>query len=403
MKKRHILVVSQYFFPEQFRINDICEEWVNRGYKVTVLTGIPNYPKGKFYRDYSFFKRRKETYRGIDIIRLPIIPRGKNSIMLSLNYLSFVISGFIWQLFTKITPDTVFIYEVSPMTQALPGIWLSKKRKIPTNLYITDLWPENVEIVTGISNRFILNTIGKMVDYIYENSTKIFTASQSFVEEIAQRGVKKNKILFWPQYAEDFYQPLTEYVDNQIQRDGTLNIIFAGNIGVAQGLHILPEAAKILIDQKVDFKFNLVGDGRYKKELINIVNENHLEDYFQFIEKKPATEIPALMKNADLALISLSKSKVFAKTIPAKTQSCLACGIPILVSADGEIQDIIKAAECGYYGDALDYVKLAENIIRFSKLENDEIKKMKSNAISFGEKKYNKIKLLNEMDKYIGG
>ena len=206
--KKHILVIAQYFYPEQFRINDICTEWVKRGYKVTVITGIPNYPKGKYYKGYGLFNKRKETYNGIEIIRIPLVPRGKNSIMLALNYLSFVISGFFWKMFTKVKADYVFIFEVSPMTQALPGVWYAKKRKIPCYLYVQDLWPENVEIITGITNKKIIGAIGKMVDYIYARCTKIFTTSNSFVTSIESRGVPIEKIEYWPQYAEDFYKPL---------------------------------------------------------------------------------------------------------------------------------------------------------------------------------------------------
>lgn len=126
--KTHILVVAQYFYPEQFRINDICIEWINRGYQVTVLTGIPNYPQGKYYAGYGLFKKRKENYKGIEILRIPLIPRGNNPVMLVLNYISFVISGYFWKAFTSIKADYVFIFEVSPMTQALPGVWYAKKK-----------------------------------------------------------------------------------------------------------------------------------------------------------------------------------------------------------------------------------------------------------------------------------
>ena len=129
MKQKHILVISQYFYPEQFRINDIAVEWVKRGYKVTVLTGIPNYPQGKFFDGYNIFKNRHESWNGIEIIRLPLVPRGHNAVGIILNYISFVISGFFWKTFTGIKPDTIFTYEVSPMTQALIGVWLSKKKK----------------------------------------------------------------------------------------------------------------------------------------------------------------------------------------------------------------------------------------------------------------------------------
>ena len=181
---QHILVVSQYFYPEDFRINDICEEWIKRGYEVTVITGMPNYPKGKFFEGYGWFRKRRESYKGIHIIRLPILPRGRNALMLLLNYISFVVSGFFWKLFTKAKADKVFIFEVSPMSQALVGVWYAKRRNIPCFIYVQDLWPENVEIVTGIHNRYVIRKIDRMVDYIYRNCAKIFATSQSFVQRI---------------------------------------------------------------------------------------------------------------------------------------------------------------------------------------------------------------------------
>ena len=142
----------QYFYPEQFRINNICAEWVKRGYDVTVLTGIPNYPQGRFYDGYGLFDRRRENWNGIKIIRIPLIPRGHNSIGLVMNYLSFPISGFFWNIFTDVKADYVFMFETSPMNQCKIGVRYAKKHKVPLYLYVQDLWPENVEIVTGIHN-----------------------------------------------------------------------------------------------------------------------------------------------------------------------------------------------------------------------------------------------------------
>lgn len=398
--KKHILVISQYFYPEQFRINDICVEWVKRGYKVTVITGIPNYPKGDFYEEYGIFKRKKEIYEGIEVIRIPIVPRGKNPIMLSLNYLSFVISGFIWSIFTKVKADMVFIYEVSPMTQALPGVWYSKKMKIPCYLYVTDLWPDNVEIVTGIKNKLIIGSIGRMVDYIYKNCNRIFTSSKSFIDAIKERGISDKILEYWPQYAEDFYKPISKEIiqSNDIPKDEKFNIIFAGNIGVAQGLDILPKVAQILKDKKINVRFNIVGDGRFKRSLINMVNENDLEIMFNFIDKQPAHRIPDLMSLCDAALICLSKSKVFSITLPAKTQSCLACGIPIIVSADGEIQKVIAEAKAGLCSNSGDYYMLADKIEELISKTNNELMEMRKNAIKYSNDKFNKEKLLNRMD-----
>ena len=206
--KPHILVISQYFYPEQFRINDICAEWVKRGYKVTTLTGIPNYPQGKFYSGYGWFKKRREEYLGISIIRIPIIARGHMAIKLVLNYLSFLVSGFFWNLFTKLKADFVFIFEVSPMTQALIGVWFAKKRKIPCYIYVQDLWPDNLEIIGGIHNKAILSSVKKMVKYIYRNCDVILATSPSFVLNIQNYiDENKTKVKYWPQYAEDFYIP----------------------------------------------------------------------------------------------------------------------------------------------------------------------------------------------------
>lgn len=400
--KKHILVIAQYFYPEQFRINDICTEWVKRGYKVTVVTGIPNYPQGKYYDGYGLFSKRKETYNGIDIIRIPLVPRGKNAIMLALNYLSFVVSGFFWKAFTKIKADYVFIFEVSPMTQALPGVWYAKKRKIPCYLYVTDLWPENVEIVAGITNKRILNAIGVMVDYIYKRCDRIFTSSESFIQAIVDRGTEREKLEFWPQYAEDYYKPVNKENANipEIPKDDLFNIIFAGNIGFAQGLDVLPEAAKILKTTNTKVRFNIVGDGRFKETLKSSVEESQVTDYFNFIDKQPATRIPEFMAVSNATLISLSKSKAFSITLPAKTQSCLACGVPVIVSADGEIQDVVNKADAGVCSDAGDAKGLAENIKKLVSMPTEKHRNMAQNAVDYYQKNFDKETLLNRMDRW---
>ncbi|NLA27306.1 MAG: glycosyltransferase family 4 protein [Firmicutes bacterium] len=398
--KKHILVVTQYFYPEQFRINDISTEWIKRGYRVTVLTGIPNYPQGKYYDGYGLFKRRKEIYQGVEIIRIPLLPRGNSAVMLALNYLSFVISGYFWKLFAKIDADYVFIFEVSPMTQALPGVWYAQKKNIPCFLYVTDLWPENVEIAAGIKNRQLLNAIGVMVDYIYKRCERIFTSSESFVKAIAGRGVAEEKIEFWPQYAEDCYTPgeKSSTAAGEIPQDNSFNIIFAGNIGTAQGLEILPETAKILKRENIKVRFNIVGDGRYRETLKQKVEACSVSEMFNFIDKQPAARIPELMALSDAALISLSKSKVFAMTLPAKTQSCLACGIPVILSADGEIQNVINKAGAGICSDAGDPEGLARNIKEMISLTRDELARMSTRALEYYKANFDKETLLNRMD-----
>lgn len=398
--QKHILVVSQYFYPEQFRVNDICVEWVKRGYQVTVVTGIPNYPKGKFFDGYGLLKGKSNTYYGVDIVRIPIIPRGSNVFMLALNYASFVISGFFWQLFTSVKADYVYIYEVSPMTQALPGVWYSKKKKIPCYLYVTDLWPENVEIIAGIKNKKILNTIGVMVDYIYKRCDRIFTSSKGFIAAITKRGVENSKLEYWPQYAEDYYYPVKAEDSNvkNIPQDGKFNIIFAGNLGYAQGLDILPAVAIALKESGLEVRFNMIGDGRYKEELMAAVNDNQVVDMFNFIGIQPPSKIPEFMAQGEAALICLARNEVFSITLPAKTQSCLACGIPIIVSADGEVQNVIQSAGAGVYSDAGDVDGLIDSIKELMALPKAERVKMARNGIEYSYNNFDKTKLLDRMD-----
>lgn len=396
--KKHILIISQYFYPEQFRINDIATEWVKRGYKVTVLTGIPNYPQGKFYKGYSWFKNRKETWNGIEIVRIPLFARGKTSIGMILNYFSFCISGWFWKSFTKVKADLIFTSEVSPMTQALIGVWFSKKHKIPNYLYVQDLWPENVEVVTGIKSPVVIRPIERMVRYIYKNCDKIFATSPSFVLSIQNRiSENKEKVTYWPQYAEDFYHPVEEKSD-LIPQDGVLNITFTGNIGMAQGLEILPETAKLLKERNVTVRFNIVGEGRNKDNLLRIIKESGVEEYFNFVGWQPAESIPYILAASDAAFLSFSNNPLYSMTIPAKLQSYMACGIPIFASACGETQRVIEEAGCGFVSGIGNSDELAEAIMKFYAVTDEQRNKMRHNAIIHGEIHFDKTKLFDRIE-----
>lgn len=402
MKKR-MLVVSQYFFPEQFRVNDLTKEWIDRGYEVKVLTGLPNYPEGKIYRGYSWWKKAKDAFGPIAIRRLPIIPRGKRAATLFLNYLSFVVSGLFWSIGTKTEADLVFIYEVSPITQALPGIWYAKRKKIPVLLYVMDLWPESFIAITGNGNRFILKCINAVVSYIYKNCTKILVSSDSFAPSIVEKSVPKEKISYWPQYAEDFYLPLEagDAHASEIPRDGTLNLTFTGNIGVAQGLDVLVRTALILKKEAAPVRFNIIGDGRYLETLKRLCLDSAVLEYFNFLGKKPATHIPEYLACSDAALLCLSKSDLFAVTLPAKVQSYLACGKPLIASADGEVQKVIHEADAGYCANAGDPDDLARSITAFMRTPSERKAQMAANARAYYEKNFSKKKLLDSFDQLV--
>lgn len=396
---KHILVISQYFFPENFRINEICKEWVKKGYKVTVVTGIPNYPEGKFYEGYNFFNKHTENYFGAEIIRLPIIPRGNSKLSLILNYFSFVASGFIWSKFSRLKPDSVFIFEVSPMTQALPGVWFAQKNQIPCHIYVQDLWPENVEIVTGIKSKKILVPIGKMVDYIYSNCDRIFTTSNSFVEAILERGVQKNKVFYWPQYAEEVQINLL----HKKKVKDELSVVFTGNIGEAQGLEQLVPLARQLkqLGHEECIHFTLVGEGRFKNTLMSMLDDENLTSMFTFTGRVSSGKIPSILRSHDIALLSLSPNPLFDKTIPAKLQTYLSVGMPIYGLVGGEAKHIIEESQSGYTANQKDLSSQVELLLNFLGKEESDMKEFRDNATIYSNNHFDKNKLMNEMDRHL--
>lgn len=393
-----ILIVAQYFYPESFRINDIATEWVKRGNNVTVLTGIPNYPMGKFFPGYSWTKKRKEQWNGINIIRIPLIARGHSSIGMVLNYYSFVISGWFWNRFNKIKADIVFSYETSPMTQVKVGCGYAKKHKVPHFLYVQDLWPENVETVTGIHSRLVIGPIDRMVDKIYKQVDRIFVTSPSFVDAVVNRKnpVDPKKVFYWPQYAEEFYRPIENNGYEGIPDDDSFKIAFTGNIGTAQGLDILPQTAKLMKDDNV--RFVIVGDGRYQAEFEKHIDECGVRDKFIILPRVQSTLVPEILSAVDAGFISFNKTPLWEMTIPAKLQSYMACGKPIIASASGETKRIIEEAQCGICTEIGNAEALAEGI---RKIMTSDISRLGKNSRSYFEAHFDKKILMDEMDRYL--
>lgn len=404
---KHILLISQYFYPETFRVNDMACEWVKRGYKVTVLTGIPNYPMGKFFDGYDKKHRTRETWNGVDIIRIPLVERGNNSnkllnaVGMAANYFSFVRSGKKWvksKEAANLHADLVFTFEVSPMTQAIIGVWYGQGYNVPTFLYVQDLWPENVETVTGIHNKLIIGPIDRMVDKIYRKTGTIFTTSPSFVKAIVNRAVpvECEKVHYWPQYAEEFYKPMKPMaVDGIDPNDTSFKIAFTGNIGTAQGLDILPKTAEMLESENV--KFIIVGDGRYQPEFERQIREKKVQEKFIMIPRVPAERIPEILSACDAGFISFTKTPLYEKTIPAKLQSYMACGKAIIASASGETERVITEARCGVCTEIGDPEALTDGI---KEMMRADCALMGRKAREYFEDKFDKKKLMDEMDEY---
>ena len=391
-----ILIISQYFYPENFRINDLAIELKTRGHEVSVLTGLPNYPSGEYYSGYSKNKNCDEIWFDIPIYRCKLRPRKTGSVNLIRNYLSFVIEAN-----KKIKEienqdfDLIYVFEVSPITVALPAIKFKKKKNIPIVINIQDLWPENIVAVTGITNLIIIGLINKMVNSIYKHCDLILTASPSFVDKIKERIKNKDKVKYWPQYS--IVSKTKE--DISLYNRDFFNIVFTGNIGEAQGIDLAIEAANILKDEKICWHF--VGDGRNKEKLEKMVKDYKITDKVIFYGFHPEEEIPKFLKNADAALLILKPNPIFEMTIPAKLQTYLSCGVPILGCVSGEGRRIIEESQAGIVSEEISVDALVKACRKFVCLNSEDLDKYKDKAYQYGEENFNKLELISRLEKML--
>jgi len=394
-----ILLVTQYFYPENFKSNDIALELTERGHEVTVLTGLPNYPEGKIYKNYGFFKRVKENYQGIKIIRAWLVPRGKGGgIRIFINYFSwaFFASLRAFSLTFQKKFDVILVHEPSPITQGFPAIIVKKIQKIPLHFWVLDLWPESLSSAGGLKNKCVLSFFTKMVKYIYNNSDKILISSKGFEESILAKGNYKEKLVYFPNWAEEsILKGDSDYPIPFLPKG--FKIIFAGNIGVAQDVNSIIDAALILKD-KSDIHFIFVGDGRSKIQLENFVKENNLIETVHFLGRFPLDAMKTFFNQADVLLVSLKDELIFNVTVPAKLQAYLCTEKPILGMLNGEGAKIINDANCGLSVNAGDSIKLAEKIIELYEMSDKKRKILGANGFKYFEENFTMDKCIDNLE-----
>lgn len=397
-----ILIVSQYFWPENFRINDIALGLKEQGNEVIILTGKPNYPQGSFYKGYSFAKPSFEYFEDIEIYRVPFIPRGKdNRIMLALNYLSFALFGCIWGLWLlrKKDFDSIFVFGISPITMAIPAIFLKRIKKASLLYWVQDLWPESVSSGGNINNKFIYSIADWVTKFVYKNSDLILAQSKGFVSEIQKHNVPLKKIKYYPNYAENIYskETIDEKVIHQIIPEGFI-VMFAGNIGEAQGFKTIVEAANKVYEENKYIYWIIIGDGRKKEWVEEQINNYGLSDVFLFLGSYPSEKMPYFFSLSDTLLVSLKDDYIFSLTIPSKLQSYMAYGKPILGALNGEPAQIINDANCGLVSNSNDFENLASNVLKMSGYSKKILHEMGENAKKYCEDKFDRKKLLLELN-----
>ena len=395
----NILIISQYFWPENFKINDVAKGLIARGHSVSVLTGLPNYPKGKFFDGYSFPKNKKENYEGVTIYRSPVIPRGNgSSVRLFMNYLSLAFLASIRVLFIKTKFERIFVYEASPVTIGIPAIIARYRFNAPIYFWVQDLWPESITAAGGVRNKYVINLVDNLTRFIYWQSKKILVQSRAFIPYILNQKVNRDKIIYLPNSTENFYKkvdPNNKY-KNLMPKDGPI-LMFAGNIGEAQGFNTIIKSASYLNDSGVKVNWVILGDGRQRELIEAKITYLGLQKNFFFLGSYPSEEMPYFFVHANAMVVSLKKNLIFSMTIPNKIQSYMACSKPIIANLDGEGGKVVLEAECGLVSPSEDFMAFSKSIITFLKLSSDKKEAMGKNARSYFEIEFEREKQLDNI------
>jgi glycosyltransferase involved in cell wall biosynthesis len=395
----HILIITQYFWPETFRINDIALGLQEKGHKVTILTGLPNYPEGKMYVGYGLFNKLSESWNGIKIYRSWLVPRGRNnSWLLFLNYISFVLFASLRVLLLSGKYDRIFVYQVSPVSSIIPACLAKRRYHIPLIINVQDLWPETLASTRQGKNSFLIKWVGKLSDFLYKKADLLllpFYSSQALLE---QRGVSSSRMYYLPNSTESFYQPVARDPQFSEMFTGDTHLILTGNLGEAQGLDMIIEAAAILHPQYPGLRWILVGDGRSKVELKKHVEEKGLERIVTFPGRFPPSQIPAMIAHADASLLTLKCEPIFAITVPNRLQSYMACGKPILASIDGEAAGIIASANCGLAAPAGDMQQFISMVNQFMSAGAEERAAWGINARNYYLDHFERDQILNQLN-----
>ncbi|MCI6213144.1 glycosyltransferase family 4 protein [Bacteroides heparinolyticus] len=398
-----ILLVTQYFYPEVFKSNDLAFELAKRGHHVDALVGIPNYPEGEYFKGYGLFSKRHQIVNGVNVYRCFQTPRGKGGWRLPINYLSYVISGCLWVLFFfawKKKYDCIIGHEPSPIFQAYPALLLRKLRKIPFYYWIMDLWPDAMKSGGGVKNERILNWVDHLVKDIYRQTDKILITSKRFRESIEQKGDFKDKIIYFPNWSDDILEMSTDYEIPQLP-DG-FKIMIAGNLGKSQNLEAV---AEVMLGLKgiPEIKWIFVGGGSRKEWLESFIKENRMEGNAVCLGQYPFKAMPAFFKHADAMLVTLGAGFPHLEAVvPARLQSYMSAGCPVLAMIGCGGADIITESNCGYTVPAGDSQSLIKIIKEKVLNHRDDFAQMGQNGRDYYMKNYRMDMCIDNLEKIIG-
>jgi len=394
----NILIISHYFWPENFKINELADYLSNKN-KVTVLTGFPSYPKKELFKNFKNYNSKK--IKNIEIIRIPVLPRGNTRFSIFLNYLSYLFSlstlGII-KLFNR-RFDSILVFGTSPPTVMIPAILISKIKKIKIIFWVLDLWPETLISMNVVKNKYLIKLLRIYISYIYNFSHLIFAQSKSFISQVGKYCNNKEKIIYFPTWA-DNNDGNKKNIKKFNFKKNFFYITFTGNIGEAQDFENILKCASIIKSNK-KIKWLIVGDGSKYVWLKNQIKKRKLDLNFILTGNLIKDQIPYILKNSDCLLVTLKKGKIDKYTVPGKLSNYMMSKKPILGMIDGETYDIIRISKCGLICKSGEYKKLSSNIKKILTFSQSKKLTLGKNGYKFAKKNFDRIKQLKKAEFFL--
>ena len=396
-----ILIVTQYFHPEPFRINDLVACLSERGHEVTVLTGMPNYPEGRFYKGYNGLGPAEERFEGVRVVRVPILSRGQaRNWRLALNYFSFAFfASLLGPLRCGGGHDIVFVFQPSPITVGLPALVIGGLRRLPVVLWIQDLWPDTLAAMglEGVGAR----AAGLLAHWIHRHCDRVLVQSHAFSPSLERSGVPGERIRYLPNWAEELYeQPGPEAVPAALLGLDGFKLMFAGNLGSAQSLDTLLDAAELL-RARDDILWLIAGDGQERNRIASEITKRRLDTTVKLLGRFPTSDMPAFFACSDALLVTLRADPVFALTIPSKIQSYLAAGRPILGALNGEGARIVVESGAGIVVPAEDAAALAAAVERMAELPVEQRNAMGRRGNAYFRRHFRRDHLIRQLENWM--
>jgi colanic acid biosynthesis glycosyl transferase WcaI len=398
-----LLILTQYFWPEDFRINDLAGELARRGHEVVVLTGLPNYPDGRLLAEFRADRCRYERFNGVRIVRVPLIARGGGGVRLIANYASFALAACLigaWKLRGE-KFDSIFVYEPSPITIGIPAVLMRALKGAPVTLWVLDLWPETLHAIGALRSPRLLGWVGKLVTWIYDHCDLILAQSKSFVPQIEGRCTHPRRIEYFPSWAESIFDSGSETVAAELPpKGGKFDIMFAGNIGDAQDFPAILAAAERL-KNNTDIRWLILGSGRAAGWVGSEINRRGLQDAVFMLGRYPVARMPEFYRRADVLLVALKDEPIFGMTIPGKLQTYLVAGVPVIGMLNGEGARAIEAAGAGIACAAGDDRALAAAVLAMSKMPEVERLSLGASGRAYGHREFGRESLIGQLEKWL--